>query len=152
MRVFDTGASSHLGSAVVPGLISTGHEVVGLARCDTSAVPLEKLGAFRKVLTSTLACHAPRGIAVTLGDSGGERATVPLAALRHRGAPLIGFTATDLTQRPELAADAVQSVLAGRVSSATNPLEARICRLRDADHAIRHLQQDRPSAKAVLVP
>lgn len=45
MRVLVTGASGHLGSAVVPELLSAGHEVVGLARSDTSAAAIEKLGA-----------------------------------------------------------------------------------------------------------
>ncbi|MFG1652857.1 SDR family oxidoreductase [Micromonospora sp. NPDC049275] len=45
MRVFVTGASGHLGSAVVPNLLSAGHDVVGLARSDTSAAAIEKLGA-----------------------------------------------------------------------------------------------------------
>ncbi|MGC4876997.1 SDR family oxidoreductase [Micromonospora sp. DT43] len=45
MRVFVTGASGHLGSAVVPNLLSAGHDVVGLARSDTSAATIEKLGA-----------------------------------------------------------------------------------------------------------
>ncbi|MEU7754528.1 SDR family oxidoreductase [Micromonospora sp. NPDC049101] len=45
MRVFVTGASGHLGSAVVPALLSAGHDVVGLARSDTSAAAIEKLGA-----------------------------------------------------------------------------------------------------------
>jgi nucleoside-diphosphate-sugar epimerase len=45
MRVFVTGASGHIGSAVVEELVGAGHEVVGLARSEESAAKVEGLGA-----------------------------------------------------------------------------------------------------------
>jgi len=67
MRIFVTGASGWIGSAVVPELLGAGHEVVGLARSDSSAKKLQQAGAI--VHRGDL--DDPEGLAEAAADSDG---------------------------------------------------------------------------------
>lgn len=104
MRVFVTGASGWIGSAVVPELLNAGHEVVALARTETSAHRLEALGAI--VQGGNL--DDPDGLAKAAADSDG----VIHLAFQHEVAFVDGnfAAAADADRR---AVEAMGAALAG---------------------------------------
>lgn len=114
MKIFVTGASGHIGSAVLPELLGAGHEVVGLARSEESAATIAALGA--DVRMGDLddlaglgeAAHSADGVihlafkhdSMLTGDfegaiEGDRRAAEALGeALAGTGKPLVGTSGT----------------------------------------------------------
>ncbi len=103
MKIFVTGASGWIGSAVVPELLGAGHEVVGLARSDASAEKLQAAGAI--VHRGDL--DDPEGLAQAAADSDG----VIHLAFQHEMAFGGDFAAAGAADRR--AVEAMGAALAG---------------------------------------
>jgi nucleoside-diphosphate-sugar epimerase len=113
MRVFITGASGWIGSAVVPELLEAGHEVLGLARSDESAEPVAALlgmgggGVATERDSPDPGLHPRVGnalVALGLADRGVRSSSVRFAPTVH-GPGDHGFMATlvDLARRTRVA-------------------------------------------------
>lgn len=131
MKIFVTGASGWIGSAVVPELLGAGHEVVGLARSDASVKKLQSAGAL--VYRGDL--DDPEGLARAAADSdgvihlafqhevafGGDFATAGAAdrrAVEAMGAALAG------SDRPFVLASGMVGLALGRLATEDDGLVA----------------------------
>jgi nucleoside-diphosphate-sugar epimerase len=131
MRVFVTGASGWIGSAVVPELIGAGHQVTGLARSEASAAALTKAGA--EVVHGTIDDHDILRDAAAASDgvihlafkhdiafSGGFEAAAGAdrRAVETFGAALAG------SDRPFVIASGTLGLTPGRVATERDGLDA----------------------------
>jgi nucleoside-diphosphate-sugar epimerase len=140
MRIFVTGASGWIGSALVPELLSAGHQVVGLARSDASAIAVADMGAevLRGDMTDTAALRAAaadsdgvihlafeRGPTATQTDASAVETFA--TALAGSGKPLVVSGATLVTPgRPSTESDEliVAGPIAGRITNMRAALAA----------------------------
>lgn len=124
MRIFVTGASGWIGSAVVAELMEAGHEVIGLARSEASAQRLETAGA----IVQRGDIDDPDGLAKAAADSdgvihlafqhevafGGDFAAA--AAADRRAVEAMGAALAD-SDRPLVLASGIIGLTAGRVAT-----------------------------------
>jgi nucleoside-diphosphate-sugar epimerase len=125
VRIFVTGASGWIGSAVVPELLAAGHQVVGLARSADAAATVAALGAepYRGGIDdcdrlAEAAAQADGVVHLAYNHDFSrirEAAQTDLAVINAIGAALAG------TDRPFLVASGVLGLSPGRVATEQDP-------------------------------
>jgi nucleoside-diphosphate-sugar epimerase len=125
MRVFVTGATGHIGSAVSPELLAAGHEVVGLARSQESADALSAAGAAAHRgdlddLDSLRAGAAAADGVIHLAYMHNAPAHVDAAAADLRAIEAIGQS-LEQSQKPFVVTSGTLVLTPGRVGTEADP-------------------------------
>ncbi len=117
MRVFVTGASGYIGSAVVRELLDHGHEVVGLARSAATAAALTAAGA--GVHRGTLEDLGALQAAATAADGVIHLAYIHDFSAIHRSGEvdLAAVNALAATGTPLVVASGTAALTPGRVGT-----------------------------------
>jgi nucleoside-diphosphate-sugar epimerase len=136
MRVFVTGASGFVGSAVVAELIGAGHTVVGLARSDAAAAAVAAAGAevLRGDLEDLDALRAGAQAADAVAhlafnhdfDNWGDASGIDRRAIEALGDALAG------SNRPLVVTSGVALVAVGRISTEDDPASADLPRVSES--------------------
>ncbi len=160
MRVFVTGATGFIGSAIVQELLGAGHTVVGLARSDKSAAALTAAGAeaFRGDLTDLDSLK--RGAAEAEGVihtafshdfmvSGDFSKFAESGKMEQRAIEALG-EALHGTDRPLLITSGVALLSPGRVATENDQRDPAVASLpRDPDRVAAALAAQRVNAQVI---
>jgi len=104
-------------------------------------------GALTGEALSTVALN---GVLTSLGYSAGRKTTIDVTDLIWRRASMSGFSL--FAQSPAVKAAAWASILSLLTSRKVAPIVERAYKLDEAAEALRHLIEDRPFGRVVLVP
>jgi NADPH2:quinone reductase len=104
-------------------------------------------GAFTGQALATVALN---GVLTSLGYSAGRETTIDVTDLIWKRASMSGFSL--FAQSPAVKATAWASILSLLTSGKVKPIVERTYKLDAAAEALRHLIEDRPFGRVVLVP
>jgi NADPH:quinone reductase len=93
---------------------------------------------------------APHGVLTSLGYSAGRKTTIDVTDLIWKDARVSGFNL--FTQSPAIKKAAWATIISLLTSGRVKPIVERTYKLDDAAEALRHLIEDRPFGRVVVVP